>query len=109
MLPTARGPSPGFSGETDLRSPCTRDDGTPGTTHSEWRPQLRMATTHPAAHPGPHTTGAADLPAQVGRPDDGRGRTLDRGFWLAMALAAVVLLPRSALIARAHSESFDDP
>jgi hypothetical protein len=33
---------------------------------------------------------------------------LDRPFWLALLLAAVVVIPRSVLIAGAHSESYDD-
>jgi hypothetical protein len=35
-------------------------------------------------------------------------RPLDRYFWLALLLAAAVLVPRSIAIARAHSESWDD-
>jgi len=34
-------------------------------------------------------------------------RTFDRQFWLAVALAAVVMIPRSWLISRAHSECVD--
>jgi hypothetical protein len=34
--------------------------------------------------------------------------SLDRAFWLALLLAAVIVIPRSVLIAHAHSESYDD-
>ena len=32
----------------------------------------------------------------------------DRHWWLAIAIAAAIVLPRSALVARAQSEGFDD-
>jgi 4-amino-4-deoxy-L-arabinose transferase-like glycosyltransferase len=32
----------------------------------------------------------------------------DRHLWLALLLAAAVLLPRAILIANAHSETYDD-
>src|SRR5436190_18149949 len=34
--------------------------------------------------------------------------TLDRHFWIAILIAACVVIPRSALILRAHSEYLDD-
>src|SRR5689334_7721788 len=34
---------------------------------------------------------------------------LDRWFWLAVLLTAALVIPRSVSIARAHSESYDDP
>src|SRR5260370_16067904 len=34
--------------------------------------------------------------------------SLDRPFWLALVFAALVVIPRSVLIATAHSPSYDD-
>lgn len=44
--------------------------------------------------------------SQLPPPD--RSPPLDRWFWTAIALAAVVVIPRSLLVASAHSQSYDD-
>src|SRR3954453_23969029 len=41
-------------------------------------------------------------------PDPAVPRPLDRLLWLALALSAAVLVPRSIAIARAHSAAWDD-
>jgi hypothetical protein len=47
--------------------------------------------------------------ASLPRPDEQRSAWgLDRQMWLVLLFAAVVVLPRSYLIAQAHSESIDD-
>jgi hypothetical protein len=40
--------------------------------------------------------------------DRGRRRRFDRQFWLAVVVAAAVVIPRTALVSLAHSECFDD-
>src|SRR5438105_2472355 len=41
-------------------------------------------------------------------PKEGARVRVDRWFWLAILISACVVIPRSALIARAHSEYVDD-
>src|SRR4051794_18144935 len=41
--------------------------------------------------------------AEVSKP-----RVVDRFFWLAIVISALVVIPRSALILRSHSEYLDD-
>ena len=61
-------------------------------------PTTRRALREPHADPSP-------LPRPEGRPAHSG---LDRQLWLALLLAAAVVFPRSFLIARAHSASYDD-
>ena len=48
-----------------------------------------------------------DLPDQSASGGVGPG-PFDRSFWLVILIASAVIVPRSVLIAQAHSESFDD-
>lgn len=66
-----------------------------------------MATAAPPAPLAPSPAQPSALrPAQ--QHASVRPRTFDRQFWLALLLVVTVLVPRSLLIARAHSESIDD-
>src|SRR5678816_3669293 len=41
-------------------------------------------------------------------PDNAERRTFDRAVWLALLVAALVVIPRTWLVSRAHSEYWDD-
>lgn len=49
-----------------------------------------------------------DIPRTPAEVPSRAPRVFDRHLWLALLLGAAVLLPRAALIARAHSECYDD-
>ena len=53
-------------------------------------------------------TAALDHEAPAVTPQLNTRRTAGRQLWLALVIATAVILPRTLLMARAHSESYDD-
>ena len=61
-----------------------------------------------AASDAPADPAAPALPAPPAPPAPPKVSAFDRQLWLALLLAACVVVPRTALVSRAHSEYWDD-